>query len=181
MQVPEELVCPITHAVFRNPVITAVGTVYEERAIRQHLQHNQTDPLTNQKIEDAKLTPVFVLRSKAKQYATSTAARCLDRVLDPECHDPATYLRRACDVCEEAGALLCPTANHVPSEDNWCMCATASVAASQPNTVCLRYSTNMPCDLRRNFSIPKSGASVSEPLPFHREHCSTKYTASVVW
>eukprot|EP00892_Ulva_mutabilis_P004001 jgi/Ulvmu1/1973/UM012_0135.1 len=104
-QVPEELLCPITHAVFRNPVITSVGTVYEERAILQHLQRTTTDPLSNQKIDNAKLTPVFVLRSKAKQYATSTATKCLDLVLDPQCDDPAKYLRRACEVCDEAEVL----------------------------------------------------------------------------
>jgi hypothetical protein len=30
----------------------------------------------------------------------------MNAVLDPECDAPAKYLRRACDVSEEAGVLL---------------------------------------------------------------------------
>jgi U-box domain len=67
MQAPEDLRCPITHSVFRSPVVTSVGTVYEEAAINKHLESSATDPLSNQHIEDKRLIPVFVLRSRAKQ------------------------------------------------------------------------------------------------------------------
>ena len=71
---PAELVCPITHAVFTDPVLTAAGHVsvptppapaptrrahlpalaapaaqiYERAAIEQHLARSDTDPLTRQ-------------------------------------------------------------------------------------------------------------------------------------
>ena len=97
--------CPITHAVFRSPVVTTAGTVYDEAAIRQHLEVSSVDPLSNQQITDKQLIPVYLLRSRAKQYAVSTAKQCVDRVLSSSCEEPAKYLRRACDLCDEAGAL----------------------------------------------------------------------------
>ena len=106
MQAPDDLLCPITHAVFRSPVVTSVGTVYEEHAILQHLESSSMDPLTNQRIEDERLIPVYLLRSRAKQYAVDTARACIDVVLSTDCEDPAKYLRRACDLCDEAGAQL---------------------------------------------------------------------------
>jgi hypothetical protein len=105
LQAPNDLLCPIMHSVMRNPVCTTVGNVYEEEAIRAHLKRSNKDPLSNQEISDD-LRPVFVLRSKAKEYATTTALRCIERVLDPACQAPAKYLRRACDVTEEAGVCL---------------------------------------------------------------------------
>ena len=104
VQAPDELVCPITHALFRSPVVTAAGTVYEERAIAQHLATTSKDPLTNQPLHDHKLTPVFLLRSRAEQYAVSTASACVQRTLQADCPNPARYLRRACELCDEAGA-----------------------------------------------------------------------------
>jgi hypothetical protein len=103
VQVPDELVCPITHTIFRSPVVTSVGTVYEEEAIAKHLRTSSKDPLTNQTIKDKKLTPVFLLRSRAEQFARSTAAACVAKVLTPDAEDPAKYLRRACELCDEAG------------------------------------------------------------------------------
>ena len=98
--------CPITHSVFQSPVITVAGTVYEEEAIKEHLHHTATDPLTNAPLTDARLTPVFLLRRRAKEYATFTANTCIDRALQAGCRTPAQYLRRACDLCDEAGAPL---------------------------------------------------------------------------
>lgn len=83
MQAPDDLLCPIMHSLMRNPVITQAGNVYEEAAIRQtflsrsnNLEHK--DPLSNQIISDD-LRPVYVLRSKAMEYATTTARRCIER------------------------------------------------------------------------------------------------------
>ena len=78
MQAPDDLICPIMHSVMRNPVITQVGNVYEEAAIRNHLLRSNKDPLSNQPISDD-LRPVYVLRSKAKEYATTAARRCIER------------------------------------------------------------------------------------------------------
>jgi hypothetical protein len=106
LQAPEDLVCPITRAVFRSPVVTTVGTVYEEIAISQHLKTCSTDPLTNQTITDKRLTPVFLVRSRSRQYASETARACIDKVLEKNCDCPARFLRRACDLCDEAGEII---------------------------------------------------------------------------
>jgi hypothetical protein len=77
MQAPDDLICPILHSLMRNPVITEVGTMYEEEAIRTHLTRSNKDPLSNQTISND-LRPVYLIRSKAKEYATSTARRCIE-------------------------------------------------------------------------------------------------------
>ena len=79
LQAPDDLLCPILHTVMRNPVITEAGTMYEESAIRNHLaRFSNKDPLSNQPISDD-LRPVYVVRSKAKEYATNTARVCIER------------------------------------------------------------------------------------------------------
>lgn len=79
LQAPDDLICPITHSVMHNPVVTEAGTVYEEWALRNHLASSKKDPLSNQPISADDLRPVYVLRSKAKEYATNTARRCIEQ------------------------------------------------------------------------------------------------------
>lgn len=103
MQPPDDLVCPITHSVFRSPVITSAGTIYEEQAIKQHLTKSLQDPLTQQEITAEQLIPVYLLKNRAKQYASSTARMCLEEALSEDREEPVKYLRRACELCDEAG------------------------------------------------------------------------------
>ena len=105
VQAPDDLLCPITYELFTNPVITTVGTVYEEKAIRLHMQRSFNDPLTGQPIEE-RLTPVIFLRSKAKEYAQRTATQCMERIFAADCFEPERYLRRACELCDGAGAPM---------------------------------------------------------------------------
>lgn len=43
--VPQHLICPITKKMFVDPVKTVYGTVYERRAIEEHLKQHQYEPL----------------------------------------------------------------------------------------------------------------------------------------
>ncbi|KAK1879017.1 E3 ubiquitin-protein ligase CHIP [Dissostichus eleginoides] len=43
--IPQHLICPLTKKMFVDPVKTAYGTVYERKAIEEHLKKNQYDPL----------------------------------------------------------------------------------------------------------------------------------------
>ncbi|TMS09657.1 Protein THEM6 [Larimichthys crocea] len=43
--VPQHLMCPLTKKMFIDPVRTVYGTVYERRAIEEHLKQHQYDPL----------------------------------------------------------------------------------------------------------------------------------------
>uniref|UniRef100_A0A3Q2R297 Ubiquitin-conjugating enzyme E2 11-like n=1 Tax=Fundulus heteroclitus TaxID=8078 RepID=A0A3Q2R297_FUNHE len=43
--VPQHLLCPLTKTVFVDPVKTVYGTVYERKAIEEHLKQHKYDPL----------------------------------------------------------------------------------------------------------------------------------------
>ncbi|XP_029309683.1 uncharacterized protein LOC115022742 [Cottoperca gobio] len=42
--VPQHLICPLTKKMFVDPMKTVYGTVYERKAIEEHLKQNQYDP-----------------------------------------------------------------------------------------------------------------------------------------
>lgn len=57
---PDDLRCPITHALFRDPVFNSLGNTYERDAIRTAFdkQHwPKRDPLTNVELPDERLVP----------------------------------------------------------------------------------------------------------------------------
>ena len=58
----QDLICPITKLYFRNPVIASDGHVYEENAIAQWLEKNQTSPMTREKI-DYKIFPCNIIKN----------------------------------------------------------------------------------------------------------------------
>ncbi|CAJ1072792.1 uncharacterized protein LOC123972839 [Xyrichtys novacula] len=43
--IPQHLICPLTKKMFVDPVKTVYGTVYERRAIEEHLKQHQYEPL----------------------------------------------------------------------------------------------------------------------------------------
>jgi U-box domain len=134
-EAPSELVCPITHAVFLDPVLTQAGHVsvrtfetnsipthlafnvnlsqfsnnlqaYERKAIEQHLRNTDTDPMSRQPLLNPSLTPVFVIKSRAIEYRESTSRQCVDRACSSfPPRPPIDYLRRAVELCSDAGFL----------------------------------------------------------------------------
>ena len=48
--IPDDLCCPITHQLMRQPVLLEDGYMYEEDAIRQWLNRNPTSPMTREDI-----------------------------------------------------------------------------------------------------------------------------------
>ena len=54
---PDHLLCPITHVMFRDPVVLMEsGHTYERAAIERHLQDHRTDPLTRDRVVTAPVT-----------------------------------------------------------------------------------------------------------------------------
>lgn len=43
--IPQHLICPLTKKMFVDPVKTVYGSVYERKAIEEHLKQHQYDPL----------------------------------------------------------------------------------------------------------------------------------------
>ncbi|KAM7379513.1 hypothetical protein PAMP_005059 [Pampus punctatissimus] len=49
--IPQHLICPLTKKMFVDPVKTLYGTVYERKAIEEHLKLHQYDPIAGQQYE----------------------------------------------------------------------------------------------------------------------------------
>ncbi|KAK9868882.1 hypothetical protein WJX84_011105 [Apatococcus fuscideae] len=96
---PSDLVCPITHEIFRDPVITAAGQVYERDSIMVFLQKHNTDPVTRMPLAGKTLTPIYILRSRARDFREQTARTCVSRACTPGCREPVKYVRRAAELC----------------------------------------------------------------------------------
>jgi hypothetical protein len=73
---PADYVCPITHELMSDPVVTADGQSYERYAIEQWLRHSTLSPLTNEPLVHLNLTPNMALRRLIREWiATRDAAK----------------------------------------------------------------------------------------------------------
>lgn len=66
-----EQVCPITLALFIDPVMTKYGHTYERKAIMEQVRRNGTDPLTRQGLTSVDLVPNIAIRKAVAQYKAS--------------------------------------------------------------------------------------------------------------
>ena len=71
---PEDLLCPITHELFRDPVFLADGHVYERSAIeRWFASGKRVSPLTNAPVSEA-LAPAHAVKAMAARHAGAAPA-----------------------------------------------------------------------------------------------------------
>ncbi|CAF3439345.1 unnamed protein product [Rotaria socialis] len=59
---PEHLICPITGAMFRDPVVASDGHTYERKAIIRCLQKEKISPITRQPMSIDKLNPNRIVK-----------------------------------------------------------------------------------------------------------------------
>ncbi|KAK9909207.1 hypothetical protein WJX75_008715 [Coccomyxa subellipsoidea] len=100
LETPTDLICPITLQVFKDPVLTSSGQVYERHAITSHVEKNHNDPVTRLPLRLDQLTPVYVLRVRAAEYRESAAAACIEAACSAECVNPVQYVRRAVEIAD---------------------------------------------------------------------------------
>ncbi|GLI61303.1 hypothetical protein VaNZ11_003657, partial [Volvox africanus] len=110
---PADLLCPITHELFYEPVINAAGQVYERAALEKALAHRLVDPISNVPLETTVLTTVWPMKSKAAAYRERAVRGCVEKLCKPTCRSPIRYLRRAAELSagmvssvDASGALL---------------------------------------------------------------------------
>ncbi len=72
---PAAFVCPITHMLMRDPVVTADGQLYERRAISAWLRDHDTSPLTGALLPSKVLTPVIMIRNQIQEVRHAARAR----------------------------------------------------------------------------------------------------------
>jgi hypothetical protein len=108
---PPDLVCPITHRLFRDPVLAASGHLYERAAILRHIGSSSSAgaaaacPLSGVSLGPAPhalLTPVHAARGRAMELRERTAAECVRRAAAAEdLRRCARLLRRAAELLDE--------------------------------------------------------------------------------
>ena len=69
-----DLFCPTTLELFRDPVIAGDGHVYEREAITQWILEHGTSPLTRERLQINELQPDFHLRQLANRRRNSTVS-----------------------------------------------------------------------------------------------------------
>jgi hypothetical protein len=68
VDLPPSFVCPITHELMEDPVVTADGQTYERHAITAWFQTHCTSPLTGDRLEHTRLTPNVMARSLIREW-----------------------------------------------------------------------------------------------------------------
>ena len=78
---PADYLCPITHELMTDPVVTADGQSYERYAIEQWLRHSTLSPLTNEPLTHLNLTPNMALRRLIREWIAQRDANAADKAL----------------------------------------------------------------------------------------------------
>ena len=68
IKVDEDLLCPITCQLLKDPVLTADGQMYERKAIEQWLTTHNTSPRTNLPLEHKKLVKNYFAKTKIEEF-----------------------------------------------------------------------------------------------------------------
>ena len=69
---PEELTCPITRTMFRDPVLVFdSGHTYERSAILSHFDRKSTDPITSLALSDTRVVTNWVVRQIVQAWLDS--------------------------------------------------------------------------------------------------------------
>jgi len=97
---PADLICPISHELYSDPVLNSAGQVYERSSIEQHLGRHNTDPITGTRLISKVLTPVFFLKSRAAEFREAAARSSVDRATAVGEQDAIRYVRRAVELCD---------------------------------------------------------------------------------
>ncbi|CAF2070760.1 unnamed protein product [Rotaria magnacalcarata] len=80
----DDLICPITLELYRDPVIAADGHIYEREAITKWILENGTSPFSRQPLSVENLQPDNYLRRLAAQRRNSaTSCNANKNVLNP--------------------------------------------------------------------------------------------------
>ncbi|KAG1675582.1 hypothetical protein FOA52_014170 [Chlamydomonas sp. UWO 241] len=125
-ETPADLVCPITLTLFTDPVINAMGQIYDRAAIEAHMANKLVDPVTNVPLPATTLTSVHLVRSRAMDYREKSARACVSRSLSYAVRDPTPYLRRACELAGPRPDLLRQLPGLTPEVVEYVACHAAN-------------------------------------------------------
>ena len=83
MDVPDDvLTCPITLALFREPVVAQDGHTYEKKAIEEWIGRAGTSPITNQKLALKHLYPNYAIKKLIDRFENTLGEKKYQYTLD---------------------------------------------------------------------------------------------------
>lgn len=77
VEVPEQLICPITGCPMKDPVVAADGHSYEREAIQQWFTTSDISPMTGMHMPTTQVFPNFTLRQLSEEVQAAEARRKL--------------------------------------------------------------------------------------------------------
>ena len=69
LQVPEEYLCPVSHAAMRDPVVAPSGITFDRGSLERWLRDHETDPITQDRLAARDLYPNLDLRESILGFA----------------------------------------------------------------------------------------------------------------
>ena len=91
---PSALLCPITHEMFRDPVVVvASGHTYERSAILRHFSFRNTDPCTNGIVHDKMVVQNVQTRKSVQGLAERQPEQNAERMEQQRHPDPGFRVR----------------------------------------------------------------------------------------
>jgi ankyrin len=79
MSLLDNIVCPITHNIFLDPVIAPDGFVYEREAITAWMEKNSVSPWTNEKLSSSTVYPARVIKTLTIDYLEKNPNKISDQ------------------------------------------------------------------------------------------------------
>lgn len=77
---PAFLVCPISHELFKEPMNSRYGQVYEKECILEWIEKKRTDPITRKPLEVKDLTPALTIKNEADDWRRQERRRQMSNV-----------------------------------------------------------------------------------------------------
>ena len=68
-------ICPLSHTMMNDPIITPYGISFDRSAIEAHLSTSSTCPLTNKPLSKSDLIPNYALKSSITEYLKRKAMK----------------------------------------------------------------------------------------------------------
>ena len=65
---PDDLQCPISQELMRDPVVAADGRTYERAQIAEWIKSHNTSPMTNERLDHKHLCSNDIARERVRQF-----------------------------------------------------------------------------------------------------------------
>uniref|UniRef100_A0A7S1KT44 U-box domain-containing protein n=1 Tax=Percolomonas cosmopolitus TaxID=63605 RepID=A0A7S1KT44_9EUKA len=104
IDIPDDFICPLTHEIMTDPVITTAGYSYERSAIEKWLERSDCDPSSREVVNVNVLTPNRNLKSQICDFIEKNKGKLarVEDLIDAVEHDDLEEIDR----CIQLGVLV---------------------------------------------------------------------------